>query len=53
MRLSWMRGSSTRAAVTDLVEERDLGLPDRPRWCREANSAGAVGEGEADEIGEL
>jgi hypothetical protein len=48
-----MRGSSTRAAVTDLVEERDLGLSDHPRWCRVANSAGAVGDGQPDEIVEL
>jgi hypothetical protein len=41
MRFSWMRGS-TRATATDLVEERHLGLPNRPLGRGIANCAGAA-----------
>jgi hypothetical protein len=45
--------SDILATAADLVEERHLGLPDRPRWRRIANGAGAVGDGEPDEVVEL
>jgi hypothetical protein len=48
-----MWGSSTSGAVTDLVEKRYLGAQNRPRGRGTANSAGAVGDGEPDELVEL
>ncbi len=41
------------ATAADLIEERHLGLPDGPRGRGIANSAGIVGDGEANEIVEL
>ena len=42
-----------RATAADLVEERHLGLPDRPRGRGIANGAGIIRDGESDEIVEL
>jgi hypothetical protein len=45
--------SDILATAADLVEERDLGLPTRPRGRGIANGAGAVGDGKSDEVVEL